>query len=990
MALISQEDELKRLAAQGDLPDTIETPFRPEEPKDTTKEFSQVDIASAAFQRENVISSAANRFRSENEVEDPNFNPYMEDEVRNNIAYASRPEAFTDDRNLEMMRTTMANIDREQFNQEVLAQSGWSGTAWSVVAGLTDLTTLIPGGPAVKAVSVAGRVGKGFAIGGATGVGALAASEAGLQTTQVTRAAEESAINIVAGGLLGGMLGGTISGLTKGQTAAAEMYVENVLRGNNGIDIKVATDGTYVPGDRSAGAAEAQTKQDFAFAHLNENVVKSINTASIYGTPLMRGTLAKHKTTREITEGLLETNLRREKNTLNIPSETAVESFIKGRTAENTIFNTQLKNDYLKFVGRNNEFTAAASSLRGKHMSYNAYSGQIGRAMRRNDIHKIPEVQKAARDIRAQRNATIREMQDVKLWDDELTDIGGASYFTRAFDNDVIANDVPKFKMALQNHFEKTTDWDEFKISDKVENAYNNIMGIGDDALEMSNMARSMLSTKSADFMKKRVLTINDVDFEEWLIDDAIGIHNAFMNKANAMIEMKKYMDSKGWDSIADINKQLRDENAVLVAKGEATVKDLKKEIDHVKNTFASVLGEIDETGVLGPKVDDALSTVRKFNVTTLLGNIGLTQLIDIGMFPFKNAGGFVRDAMSPWIRNPAMAKMARDELKAFGVGLELESNAMLRAIVDGEQSLGRVKTATGRAIDMGMDIFGRVSFMSYQNNIGKRIAGQMSSAGFIRSALKVAKGKKLPKVEQERLLSFNLTEKDMLKIAAEFEEHGQTANGSFIGNYHKWADKDLARRLGAAIGNDVDSTIITPGKADIPFAVQKSQALKSATQFQSFNMAATNKVLLSGLQRRDKNVLAGVMTLLSLGYARYAVSEYLNGREPKFDLFTFFSESTSRSGVGGLITQHAFNYLPGFKGSSRYTHTNVLEALVGPTGSQGAKALTLLKELTDGDISEKDVNKMIRLLPMQNLFYLRVLIKEAFGEENKRKAKGK
>jgi len=47
---------------------------------------------------------------------------------------------------------------------------------------------------------------------------------------------------------------------------------------------------------------------------------------------------------------------------------------------------------------------------------------------------------------------------------------------------------------------------------------------------------------------------------------------------------------------------------------------------------------------------------------------------------------------------------------------------------------------------------------------------------------------------------------------------------------------------------------------------------------------------------------------------------------------------------------------------------------MVGPTGSQMSDIPDIFNRLSDGELSESDKKKLIRSLPLHNLFYLRIL----------------
>jgi hypothetical protein len=77
---------------------------------------------------------------------------------------------------------------------------------------------------------------------------------------------------------------------------------------------------------------------------------------------------------------------------------------------------------------------------------------------------------------------------------------------------------------------------------------------------------------------------------------------------------------------------------------------------------------------------------------------------------------------------------------------------------------------------------------------------------------------------------------------------------------------------------------------------------------------------------------------------------------------------------------------------SARYMSRNAIGALLGPTFGLGEDAAKLLANLGQGKWSATDTHRIRKLLPMQNLFYLRWLfdqaekgVNETFGVPDRR-----
>lgn len=142
---------------------------------------------------------------------------------------------------------------------------------------------------------------------------------------------------------------------------------------------------------------------------------------------------------------------------------------------------------------------------------------------------------------------------------------------------------------------------------------------------------------------------------------------------------------------------------------------------------------------------------------------------------------------------------------------------------------------------------------------------------------------------------------------------------------------------------------------------------------FKSFMSTATNKIALSGLARRDAEVLQGIVALMSMGASVYVLKEKLAGREPDLSFDNLVLQGLTRSGVAGLMVDSALTLSPWTDGASRYASGNLLSVFGGPTPTflQNAYRSTVQAANPEEDFNAKQA---LRLLPMQNLFYLRYI----------------
>lgn len=227
------------------------------------EQFTQSEIAKAAWERENEVGSfiakAQNGFNYNNEVDpqDPDFDiiDYINDEV-DNSDYAPYAENFLQFKNRRNADLYKKHLDREFRNTEILQNSGWSGVAWGVGASLLSPVNLIPiGGSAYKAYK-AGQFAKGVALTAGAGAVSMTGSEFLLQGSQESRTLGESVMNIGAGTLLAGALGGASATLSKKQFSQLAKKVEK---------------------DIQSDVAEVKINPQTQNVELNTDIVKPLN-----------------------------------------------------------------------------------------------------------------------------------------------------------------------------------------------------------------------------------------------------------------------------------------------------------------------------------------------------------------------------------------------------------------------------------------------------------------------------------------------------------------------------------------------------------------------------------------------------------------------------------------------------------------------------------------------------------------------------------------
>ena len=154
-----------------------------------------------------------------------------------------------------------------------------------------------------------------------------------------------------------------------------------------------------------------------------------------------------------------------------------------------------------------------------------------------------------------------------------------------------------------------------------------------------------------------------------------------------------------------------------------------------------------------------------------------------------------------------------------------------------------------------------------------------------VNNILDISYGKSIVAKEREWMNFMGISQSSALKMRKLIDRFGEVQpDGAVIPNIDRWRkidgvtaeeSKRLAANFKSAMIKEVDRTTITKGVTDIP-RFGNSELGRLVFQWQNFNFAFNNKVLISGLQDADGRVMAGFGSLIIGGM----LTEYLKSLE--------------------------------------------------------------------------------------------------------------
>lgn len=313
-----------------------------------------------------------------------------------------------------------------------------------------------------------------------------------------------------------------------------------------------------------------------------------------------------------------------------------------------------------------------------------------------------------------------------------------------------------------------------------------------------------------------------------------------------------------------------------------------------------------------------------------------------------------------------------------------------------------------------GFNMYG--NFLSQFNAFNKRIVTLGLEDMVVEIAMKKARGQAITERDKGILEGLRFNDDDLDQIWRYWSSIDQASpertrkkkiigRDFYLSNSGHW-NGSFAYKYEMKIRSAVNSIIVTPTIGDLPRAFQ-DPTFAPFLQFKSFLVAQTNKMFLPMIQRgllyKDLNQVAMVLGVSAIGTLSYAIYETMAGNDVTKD--TKYKdpktgEEKTRSWVTkavleGLDRGGAFamlfatsNIIERFGGTGihsifggelnrRYRARTLGDTLLGPAGgllTDLAKSGTGVMDLVYGrDVTESQLTAMRRLIPLQNLIWIKL-----------------
>jgi len=914
------------------------------------------ELYTASFQEENLITNALIGLTRPDEKVDE-YNAFDQDLG----GYEEHWEEFVDSDSPQETQWIKHRLDVGRENRKTIEEAGGWGTASLMAAGILDPTVLVPvGGLAYKGARTGGIAAEAAAIVGVTEVG----REIVMQNAQPHRTMEESAMNVAGATILSGILGGAVGYLSRGKLDRLADELDTIR------DVERTPDPTQMEFEIQMQAPELDEL-------VGEAAIKKVGF-----TPEARGRTSESSVVRQVTEAMIDTSFYKWANDAWVATKQSVETRIRTHDRHIAQSLSDLKGQWKNYVKR-------VPKADREVKTYPEFKKRVAAAMRRGDEDTIPEIKATAKSFRDNvfdrlYNIAIERGIFDDLVSETMEQTNIQSYLMRSYDKTLISKEREQFTTILERYFaDSNPDIDANTARLIAEDTVHTIMG---ESVSRTGRLRESPSSP----LHERVLTIPDEMIERYLVDD---IEHIGMEYSNEMARNIEFISSFGRVDMEDQLKMIEEEYQELIrvrpSEADSLRKKMQKDIELVKRLRDRVLGRIDTGLDRNGTTSRTLKALRQVQYMAKLGGVWFTSWADVARPMMVHGVGKTLGTSLKLMSSKTLRSMTKDEMSKMSIGLDHVLNSRLLKYGELFDDV-RGRNKFERGMTQAENVFSKASIMQYHNDTLKRLSGVMTADRIIDVAKKLKAGKNIRNKDKRFMAMLGIDQDMAIRIADQMDAltaAGRTTKDGklWLTNLDYWDDLDAKTFLINATNKHSEMIINTPTAGNQPLFMDNAWA-KVIAQFKSFLFASHNQTLISGLQSRDASFYTGSAALIGMGYVISMIKEHAAGRDA--DDVTI-ADAIDRSGILSVLWEVnnisdkwsggrlSINAMVGGTGAKRFASRNKLQAILGPTAGGLEDVLSFYEVLSGREASGADISKIRRMLPYQNLFWLRGIFDE-------------
>ena len=427
-----------------------------------------------------------------------------------------------------------------------------------------------------------------------------------------------------------------------------------------------------------------------------------------------------------------------------------------------------------------------------------------------------------------------------------------------------------------------------------------------------SPIAAGRFSVKSRGVLRERTLKATDKEIELFLSNDLDSIIPRLIRTMTGEIEVKRSFGTTNFDEyradtldpdfekiVDKVNKEFNDrikeadsqeervaletqlakENADLINDHKDASDTLEAMWNLARGTFRN--GQLDPDGVL-KRVTFA---GRQMAMMAFLANFVVGSLVDIAMPSFVHgvSATIGRGPLSVLGKRLASSefreslRIARIDYEDAGIATNYISNDRMVQLAMSEDTVSGQKTYMEKIINKMAGRFGFITGGNFWNDNAQAATGIITSRRL--SRLRNIDLISIKKKDREWLSRIGLGSEDLHLFKNMWETHGRPDIEVPTFNFNKWEDQKMADKVKGALFNDNRAIILNRGDAEVPIAMNTDFG-KIYGQFATHAALSHNRILMSSLERADKEVMIGLTNMVLWGAMSQYIKDLQAGRE--------------------------------------------------------------------------------------------------------------
>lgn len=754
------------------------------------------------------------------------------------------------------------------------------------------------------------------------------------------------------------------------------------------------------PGDSTAGAQQVGanlTLKDLTLARGGRVLGKALGWfapgSRVLRSPsfeVRKGSIALMETPE-----MLEMNVPSPERPTGVPTPPAVETILKrweGTWAQGFRARDELYRAYRAKL-------ALPGEIGGERLGKRQFNEAVSAAMRRGDLHPIPEVQKAAQETRRLVFDPLKvEAQRLGLMPQQDSTLGGTaeSYLMRQYDRAKIRADRAGWHTLLRDGF-IAQGVDSAEADGVAHQVTRNLLGSEMGLLDLNDVVfRDMVPSSGR--LQARTILLPDTLLEHYLSSDIDHLSHAYLKSLAPQVEVTKRFGDK---DLQGLFQKVTDEYSIMTQRALAEGNDAGANAlsDRLRADLRDLSAMRDRLyGIFGVSADPtgwwqrAGRVIRSVNAFRMLGSATWSHIPDAANVIMRHGLPGTMAAAAKLSTSLEALKLNRTELQRLGTALDMVHNSTAAQL--GEFGVDS-NYAFQKFLNRGTRAFTIATLETPWIASIKAWAGAVAHDQILETAERASSGGKLSANERIRMNQAGLGQGALERIADQFRQFGRQVNGLRFGMSDKWTDEGAQLLLEAAVNKHAEGSTLSPSKGDTPLWTS-TEIGKSIFQFKTFGAVAIRKVVIplaQGLAHADLRSAQGLATLVAAGAATYTMKQLLAGQPIEKDPKRYALEVLDKSNLLGWAGEYFYPMLwqAGMSNFSRWGDRQTWETLGGPVAGTAVDAWDLripakLRGQMSGDptqthFSRADIHRIRRMLPGNQVWYLRRAVNTLEGK---------